>query len=146
MLLRRFIWMAGLGCVLGVTSSRAADFNNDGLGDVWGEVYSATGLTASADSDGDGQFNWQEQLAGTVPTNAASALRLEAPGVIGGNLVTWFTAVSNRSYTVQFRTQAPEGAWQKLLDVSAASTNRAVWFTNAAPGERYFRLVTPAAP
>ena len=135
-----------------VTSSVAVltvtnDFDGDGLLDAWEKFYfGGLGQGAANDPDGDGQFNWQEQLAGTVPTNAASALRLEAPGVIGGNLVTWFTAVSNRSYTVQFRTQAPEGAWQKLLDVSAASTNRAVWFTNAAPGERYFRLVTPAAP
>lgn len=35
-------------------SAHGADFNNDGLGDVWGVVYNATGLTTTADSDGDG--------------------------------------------------------------------------------------------
>ena len=56
-----------------------------------------------ADSDDDGMNNWQEWIAGTDPTNAASALRMLAPsGVTNGPgvNVSW-QSVSGISYFIE---------------------------------------------
>jgi hypothetical protein len=100
------------------------------------------------DPDLDGFTNWQEFIAGTNPTNAASLLRLESVLVQGTDTVIGFLAVSNHSYTVEFREFVNNGFWQKWQDFPAASSNRTIWFTNgtgAAPS-RYYRLVTPRQP
>ncbi len=48
---------------------------------------------ASADPDGDGQNNMAEFLAGTDPTNSASALRITSTAAQGANVnITWNTA------------------------------------------------------
>jgi len=48
---------------------------------------------ATADPDGDGQDNWAEFLAGTDPTNGASAFRITAVAQEGNDIrVTWTTA------------------------------------------------------
>ncbi|HEX5223237.1 MAG TPA: choice-of-anchor Q domain-containing protein [Verrucomicrobiae bacterium] len=53
------------------------------------------------DTDSDLMNNWQEWIAGTVPTNAASALRLltPTPGV-SGTILSW-QSVSNRTYFLE---------------------------------------------
>ena len=58
---------------------------NDGIPDAWRALYfGGSGATTNsqsasfADPDHDGMSNYQEFLAGTIPTNAASALNLAA--------------------------------------------------------------------
>lgn len=59
------------------------------------------GSADDADPDGDGLNTFQEWVAGTAPTDAASTLRLLAPseGLLGV-LLRW-TGVSNRAYVVE---------------------------------------------
>jgi len=54
-----------------------------------------------ADHDGEGMNNWQEWRAGTVPTNAASALRMAGVthGAVGLD-VSW-DSVADRSYQLE---------------------------------------------
>jgi hypothetical protein len=53
-------------------------------------------------------------------------------------------AISNRTYTVQYRDRLEAGPWAKLADLVARRTNHVEdlpdpsWTTN-----RYYRLVTP---
>jgi hypothetical protein len=54
-----------------------------------------------ADSDGDRLDNWQEWLAGTNPTNAASLLRLQSPAVALPGLVLRWTSDTNHTYFLQ---------------------------------------------
>jgi len=53
------------------------------------------------DSDGDGMNNWQEWIAGTNPTNAASVLALQPPAVTVTNATLTWSSVANVTYYVQ---------------------------------------------
>ena len=126
------------------------DTDGDGMPDAW-EIANGTNPNvndAGSDPDHDGMSNWQEYLAGTSPTNAASVFKMTALPLSGTNLVFNFTAMSNHSYTVQFQPQLGVGAWLKWLDIPAAPSNRTLWLTNGVAGTTncYFRLATPAQP
>jgi hypothetical protein len=92
--------------------------------------------------------NLQEYLAGTSPTNAASALKFESVMLSDTNFIFSFTAVSNHSYTIQSQSVAGNGAWQKCQDIMAASSDRTLWLTNAvaAGTNQFYRIVTPLQP
>jgi len=83
----------------------AYEFQGTGLsgfaGWLWGWGLPTDGSADYTDSDQDGMNNWQEWVAGTVPTNAASSLRLERPvwGPSGATL-TW-SSVTNRFYALE---------------------------------------------
>ncbi len=67
-----------------------------------------------ADPDGDGMSNWQEALAGTNPTNAASVLRITGVSrSSNGVSLTWSTA-GGRTNIVQ----ASDGLNGKYTDIS----------------------------
>ena len=130
-----------------------ADFDHDGLPDWWAQRYfghtngQAGDLSRPGDDpDGDRMLNWQEYTAGTDPTNRFSFLQLGASTVASSARLA-FEAVSNRTYTVQFRDTLATAPWQPLTNLPASPTNRieivsdsAVW-TN-----RFYRLVTPQLP
>jgi hypothetical protein len=124
-----------------------ADSDGDGLPDEW-EIANGTDPympDADADPDHDGMSNYQEMLAGTSPTNAASVFRFETVSLTGTNLALSFLAVSNHSYTVQSCSFPTEGPWENWINIPAVATNRTLWLTNAvsAGTNRFFRLVTP---
>jgi subtilisin family serine protease len=70
--------------------ARMADTDNNGLPDWWELQYfgQRTGINPNGDLDGDGAGNHAEFLAGTVPTNALSVLRLSLQVLDGGNQLT----------------------------------------------------------
>ena len=64
-----------------------------------------------ADPDGDGQNNLAEFLAGTVPTNSASAFRITAVACENNNLrVTWAMG-SDKTNTLQVTTGTGDGSY-----------------------------------
>ena len=66
---------------------------------------------ASVDADGDGQNNLAEFLAGTDPTNGASALRITSITTQGTNvLVTWTTA-AGKTNALQVTSGDPGGGY-----------------------------------
>jgi hypothetical protein len=58
-----------------------------------------------------------------------------------------FDAVSNKSYTLQYRPSLSTGSWLRLQDFTAEGTNRTILVTNdLTDPTRFFRIVTPQAP
>lgn len=124
------------------------DTDADGMPDAWEMDFGfdkTNSLDAVLDADEDGFINLHEFLAGTSPTNAASALRLELLPVTPDGAVLTFLAVSNRSYTAEWRGEFTNTPWLPWTNLPAAPTNRQVTLTNAppAPAQRYFRLGIP---
>ena len=124
-----------------------ADTDGDGIPD---EVELALGLNASdpndasLDSDGDTMTNLEEYIAGTVHTNAQSYLKVDKIGAPGSAILE-FSAVSNRTYTVQYSDDVGSGLWSKLSSISARSTNHVGIVVDDDPSAaRVYRLTTPA--
>ena len=90
--------------------------------------------------------NLQEYLSGTDPHDAASYLKIDQLTALPGQRLLSFLAISNHSYTVVYQDTPDAGAWLKLVDIPARSTNRMEVVADSAPaiGSRFYRLVTPA--
>ena len=104
------------------------------------------------DRDSDGVYDGDELDAGTDAADPQSNFRIQSvllSGPSNSELLLSFTAVSNRTYTVQFRDRFDSGPWSRWVDVDAHPSNRFVTLTNSLPaaaGSRAYRLVTPQAP
>lgn len=125
-----------------------ADSNGNGLPDAWETAYfgSPTGADRNADTDGDGMINGAEYTAGTNPTDASSYLKVETIVPTGGARVS-FNAVSNHSYTVEYRDGIDAGVWNRLGDIVPRNVNWTATITDPVPTtNRYYRIATPKRP
>ncbi len=108
-----------------------------------GGTLTVAGTLASLDSDGDGQNDLFEKIAGTSPTDPADRLELASPAAPTGNtvLLEW-RAVAGLSYTVQ-STADLAGTWSDLGTVTPTTTSGSYTATLAtpAPEKIFFRLV-----
>jgi len=123
----------------------SADADADGLPDAWELKHFGDLATASAttDSDGDGQPDRAEYLAGTSPVDRASALQTAAFAMDAAmsNLFTLsFDTVPGRTYTLQAATNV-SGAWQGVSNHFATGTNWTLQVTPPAPDASYWRLL-----
>ena len=119
-----------------------ADADKDGLPDRWMTNYfgHTNGLAADKsraqdDADGDGMTNLREHQAGTDPTNAVSVLRLVgvAAGGAGEPARMYFGAVSNKTYSVEYRDDVSGASWVTVGSYDSLPTNRVQWVTNELP-------------
>lgn len=131
------------------TLSTLADADHDGMPDSWEALFqfnAASAVDAASDADGDGATNQQEFVAGTDPRDPLSVLALTAT-VTPSGVQLGFDAVSNRTYSVQFRDQVDGAVWQRLADVPARGVSHTEIVADAAPStNRFYRVVTPRQP
>ncbi len=102
----------------------------------------------TADPDGDTQDNLREFTAGTEPLDPASRFVATAGVAPMGGVRIHFTAQPGRGYTIQFKTDLTDPAWQNLANVATAATVREIDADDpiGANTQRFYRVVTPPAP
>jgi len=124
-----------------------ADTNGNHIPDDWETQYGFRlddPSVANADPDHDGMSNLQEYLAGTNPTNALSSLKL-APILLGAGVTLRFEAVSNQTYSVQYKNALTDPLWSNLPAIEARLTNWTASVSDTKTNRsRYYRVVTPA--
>jgi hypothetical protein len=141
------LWVTNQGGATGSFSAELViDSDRDGLPDAWelarGFLPNDPG-DGRADADGDGLSNADEYSAGTDYLDPQSHLRVGLRWHSGP--VLEFLAVSNRSYSVQFKESIDRGVWRKLADAEASPTNRLELIPDAyaMTRGRLYRLLTP---
>jgi hypothetical protein len=123
----------------------AYEFQGVGIGEfiVWLQQYalSIDGSSDYIDSDGDHMNNWQEWIAGTIPTNVASVLKLSPPSNNAFGLTVTWQSVNTRTYYLQSSTNldTPFHSIQSNLVGQAVSTSYTD--TGATNGGPYFYRV-----
>ena len=134
-----------------VTISVLADFDHDGMADVWEAQYGFSTNSAGdalIDTDGDGMINRDEYIAGTNPTDALSVLKLAV--TVTNSAVLEFVAQSNLAYAIQYRTDLSLPTWYNLTNIAAKSGVRTIQVDtpNLLPPQwqRFYRVTTPPAP
>jgi len=135
-------WVAAAPNFGGIVDSDA-----DGMPDFWENQYGLNRnnpADANLDNDGDGATNLEEYLAGTSPILAASVLRIISIESLGSNNVRLtFLAMSNRTYTIEYKDGLVDPSWLQLTNVGAAPTNRLEKINTTVTTNRFFRLRTP---
>jgi len=129
---------------VGVSPLTTADSDHDGMPDDW-ETYYFGGLSrdGTADTDGDGQSDLAEHIAGTNPCDPASVLRLTAAWSPADQAVvlSW-PGAALRSYRLQRRDSLTDPGWQDLPGAIAAAGAGRLKAQDAAPGQqRYYRVL-----
>jgi hypothetical protein len=89
-------------------------------------------------------MNWQEQAAGTNPTNGLSRFNLERITHSPEGATLEFVAISNRVYAAEFTEALGADAWQRLADFVARPTNRLITLSDpVAATNRFYRVRLP---
>ncbi len=126
----------------------APDSDGDGIPDAWENIYDFNPLVADSngDADHDGFTNLEEYLAGTDPRDPASRLSLDGVVRDGDGVRILFTAITGRSYAIQYREDVAGSSWQTLSAFSPGLADAQQSALDSAPpgSHRFYRLVTPA--
>ena len=116
------------------------DLNGNGMSDVWEQIYGASALSPSADTDGDGVSNLKEALAGTNPNDTNSFPHITGYGATMTNFSTTFSCAPGKVYQLQSITNLGSTNWTIQTNLVVRSgTNLTLTALSAATG-KFFRI------
>lgn len=128
------------------TSVVNPDSDGDGMDDAWETLYfgNKDARDGSGDFDLDGAIDVNEFLAGTIPTNSASVLKVIPPPAISvsGATIQW-SSVSGKTYRLQFKNSLGDTPWTNVPGDVLANSATASKLDSTASGQdrRYYRVL-----
>jgi hypothetical protein len=94
------------------------------------------------DTDGSGFQNWQDYIADTNPTNAASYFHITGVSNLPP-LTVYFQSSSGRLYTLYSQTNVAAGSWLVVpgqTNMPGTGGPLTLCDTNASPSARFYRI------
>ena len=118
------------------------DSDSDGMDDGWEQSYFQNlAQTASGDADEDGFSNLSEFLAGTIPTDSNSLLRLTAHKDAVGIRIEW-PSVTGKEYQLQYKDAVSDAQWIDHPSGSVTAPGSTTVFTDATGNpKRFYRVI-----
>lgn len=128
----------------GQQQATSNDRDSDGMPDDWEDEHGLNpdfAADAAGDLDGDGLLNLAEYLAGTLPNNNNSNLRLEAVVTAPSKLTVRFQAAVDRAYFLQYQTDVGNPNWLTLREVPKGGSRLIEVEVTHSENHRFYRIV-----
>lgn len=116
------------------------DLNADGMGDVWKLKYPGVEITATADSDGDGQSNAAESAAGTNPYQANDIIQVTSIVRTGNTVTLQWPSLLGKHYQVECSADLSASTWQDMGETSAGTNNLLSGSLTVSSTHQFFRV------
>jgi hypothetical protein len=121
------------------------DYDFDGLEDTFQReyfpVFTSDAAGPGADPDGDGMINSVEFLAGTIPTNGASVLKMQSVARTNTTVTVRWDSVTGKKYQAAYRTNIASGSWVNFGSVvTAGGTTSSQTDTTATNAFRFYHV------
>lgn len=132
-------------CVRGGAAGPNDDSDADGLTDWYEYNYSGgiTNMDATADDDGDGVPNNDENAAGTIPTLATSFLRFTDMAIkTNGSVVLRWSSELDRAYRLKTSRNLADDVFDDILfsNISATPPINELIDDGASPTSQFYRV------
>lgn len=106
-----------------------------------------TQAPGAVDTDGDGQTDAEEAIAGTNPNDPKSVLAVASVAKTGGSLAISWSSVPGKNYQVQTTADVAAGPWANVGGIVAAAASPAattatnVTLASPVPSRQFFRVM-----